>query len=461
MHFIPEHYLYENAQAASTAGLRVREVMGVQLADVQPEEAADHLLSRKKAMVFFLNAHCANIRVSDQAYRSAVARADYVLPDGIGVELAAKMRGHHLVANLNGTDFVPLLLRRAARQGLSVFLLGAAPGTAERAALRLVGDVPGLRIAGTMDGYEQATDEAECVRAINASDADIVLVAMGVPKQELWIDRNISALNARLVLGVGALFDFLAGNVRRAPAVVRRAKMEWVWRFAMEPRRMAGRYILGNFAFMARAGLDAARQSSGADMVKRAMDITISGSALAVLALPMLFVSAAIRAESRGDALFRQTRVGRDGKPFRMLKFRSMHNDAEKRREALLATSDRDGICFKAHNDPRVTRIGRFLRKTSLDELPQLINVFRGHMSIVGPRPALPEEVAAYPAHAFERLQKKPGITGIWQVSGRANIGFDRMIAMDLAYIRSRSLLLDVLLMALTFRAVFTGRGAY
>ena len=101
------------------------------------------------------------------------------------------------------------------------------------------------------------------------------------------------------------------------------------------------------------------------------------------------------------------------------------------------------------------------MRKTSLDELPQLINVFRGHMSIVGPRPALPEEVAAYPVHAFERLQKKPGITGIWQVSGRANIGFDRMIAMDLAYIRSRSLLLDVLLMALTFRAVFTGRGAY
>jgi lipopolysaccharide/colanic/teichoic acid biosynthesis glycosyltransferase len=144
-----------------------------------------------------------------------------------------------------------------------------------------------------------------------------------------------------------------------------------------------------------------------------------------------------------------------------MIKFRSMHTDAEERRATLLAQSDRDGVCFKSRHDPRVTRVGRLLRRASLDELPQLFNVLRGDMAMVGPRPGLPEEVAAYPARAMARLAVKPGITGIWQVSGRADVGFEQMIDMDLAYVRSRSLLLDLMLMALTVRAVVGGRGAY
>ncbi len=461
MQYASENYLYENAEQVVVPAPAFKEVLGLPLVDADPAVIADHLLSQRKASVFFINAHCANIRAKDRQYRATLARADFLLPDGIGVELAAKMRGHHLTANLNGTDLVPVLLRRAATQGLSVFLLGGTPGTAQRAADRLAHLIPGLRVAGTRDGFGQAQDEAACVHAINACDADIVLVALGVPRQELWIDRNGKQLNAKLVLGVGALFDFLAGNVSRAPAAVRRVKLEWAWRLAMEPRRLAKRYVLGNFTFMARAGADALRQLDGVEAGKRAMDVMISGTALAVLGLPMLAVGAAIRLDSKGASLFRQARIGRNGKPFPMLKFRSMHTDAEAGRAALVNTSDREGICFKARNDPRVTRVGRILRRTSLDELPQLVNVFKGEMSIVGPRPALPEEVAAYPEHALARLQKRPGITGVWQVSGRANIGFDKMIDMDLAYVRSRSLLLDVLLIALTFRAVFTGRGAY
>ncbi|MGL4414081.1 sugar transferase, partial [Roseinatronobacter monicus] len=155
------------------------------------------------------------------------------------------------------------------------------------------------------------------------------------------------------------------------------------------------------------------------------------------------------------------TRIGKDGTPFTMFKFRSMYLDAEARRADLLSQSDREGICFKSRNDPRVTRVGRILRRFSIDELPQILNVLRGEMSIVGPRPALPEEVAAYPARALGRLAVTPGLTGIWQVSGRAEIGFDRMIDMDLAYARSSSVLLDMLLIAMTFRAVLSGRGAY
>jgi lipopolysaccharide/colanic/teichoic acid biosynthesis glycosyltransferase len=177
---------------------------------------------------------------------------------------------------------------------------------------------------------------------------------------------------------------------------------------------------------------------------------------------PILALTAvAIKLDSRGPVLFRQTRIGRDGTPFTMFKFRSMGTDAEKRRAALLDTSDREGVCFKSRNDPRVTRVGRFIRRFSIDELPQILNVLRGEMAIVGPRPALPSEVAAYPARALGRLSVKPGITGLWQVSGRATIGFDQMVEMDLSYASSRTLLLDVALIMRTFGAVASGRGAF
>jgi lipopolysaccharide/colanic/teichoic acid biosynthesis glycosyltransferase len=127
----------------------------------------------------------------------------------------------------------------------------------------------------------------------------------------------------------------------------------------------------------------------------------------------------------------------------------------------MLESSDREGTCFKARQDPRITRVGRFIRRASIDELPQIINVLRGEMSIVGPRPALPREVALYPKRAFGRLAVKPGITGIWQVSGRADVSFDKMVEMDLIYARSRNVLLDLILILLTVRAVVSGRGAY
>ena len=138
-----------------------------------------------------------------------------------------------------------------------------------------------------------------------------------------------------------------------------------------------------------------------------------------------------------------------------------MAADSEARRASLLATSDREGVCFKSRHDPRITRVGRFIRRYSLDELPQIVNVLKGDMSVVGPRPALQEEVAAFPKRALGRLAIKPGLTGLWQVSGRADIGFDQMVEMDLAYAASKSLWLDVAIFFATFRAILSGRGAY
>ncbi|MCA0044218.1 exopolysaccharide biosynthesis polyprenyl glycosylphosphotransferase [Celeribacter sp. ASW11-22] len=425
------------------------------------EDVIEHLLDAPSQTVNFLNAHCANIKARDRSYASALARSSYVLPDGIGVELAARMTGDHFVENLNGTDFTPALLRIAAERGLSVFLFGASPGTAERAAQKLEADISGLRIVGARDGYEGAQCPEAAIAHINASEADILLVAMGVPRQELWIDRHRTEINARLVMGVGALFDFLAGNVARAPLAVRKAKLEWAWRLMQEPRRLAKRYLIGNASFLMRAGFHAMRQVRPDALHKRLLDLALSGILVATLAPFMLIVAALIRFESKGPALFKQERVGRNGRHFTIYKFRSMYQDAEDRLAAIRAQSDREGICFKARQDPRVTRMGRFLRRTSLDELPQIFNVLLGHMSLVGPRPALPREVEQYPAAAKERLNARPGITGLWQVSGRADISFDKMVDMDVAYVRSRSVVLDIFILAMTVRAVISGRGAY
>ncbi len=433
----------------------------VSLVDAPLGQTVKALLSQGRRRVAFMNAHCFNVMAQDRDYAAAIHSADVLLPDGSGVAIASKMVGKKLAANLNGTDLVPALMSEAAKRGKSVFLLGGTPGTAAAAALALTIQNPGLRVVGTLDGYEQARNEELVIADINASRADIVLVAMGVPMQDLWLQRNAHHLHADLTMGVGAAFDFLAGNVSRAPKALRKMGGEWMWRLGLEPRRMAKRYLIGNFTFLARAARLAAGQLTTASVLRRVLDVAVAGTA-AVLLSPLFAATAiAIKLDSRGSVFFRQMRVGKDGTEFGMLKFRSMSQDAEARRASLLKTSDREGICFKSKSDPRITRVGRFIRRFSIDELPQIINVLRGEMSIVGPRPALPSEVAAYPPRAYGRLAVKPGITGVWQVSGRAEIGFEKMVDMDLAYAASRTILLDLILIAMTFRAVLSGRGAH
>jgi exopolysaccharide biosynthesis polyprenyl glycosylphosphotransferase len=206
-------------------------------------------------------------------------------------------------------------------------------------------------------------------------------------------------------------------------------------------------------------GLLAAGPSARA--MKRAIDIV--GSLVAIiLTLPlMLIVALLVRSTSRGPTLFRQNRVGKDGRPFRILKFRSMYRNAHEARAEHADLNMHTGPIFKSHRDPRITPLGRVLRRASLDELPQLFNVLSGRMSLVGPRPPLPEEYAQYSARQRRRLDVKPGITCIWQVSGRSDVDFDTWVDMDLEYIQSWSLWLDLKLLARTLPAVLSARGAY
>lgn len=197
-------------------------------------------------------------------------------------------------------------------------------------------------------------------------------------------------------------------------------------------------------------------------LLKRTLDILLAGP-LFILLLPIFgLLVLAIRLESPGPALFKQTRVGRWGKIFTMYKFRSMYMDAEARKAELLAENEMSGgVTFKMQRDPRVTRIGRFIRKASIDELPQLWNVIKGDMSLVGPRPPVPAEVDEYSLSDRRRLEVTPGITCIWQVSGRSDIPFPEQVELDVRYIESQSLLTDLKLLWKTVPAVLFGRGAY
>ncbi|MHB9951898.1 sugar transferase [Ligilactobacillus murinus] len=194
---------------------------------------------------------------------------------------------------------------------------------------------------------------------------------------------------------------------------------------------------------------------------KRIFDIILSAVGLLVLAIPCLIIALFIFACDRGPVFYTQERVGKDGKKFMIYKFRSMYVNADTLLEKLKEKNEVTGPMFKMKNDPRVTSVGRFLRKTSLDELPQLWNVLRGDMSVVGPRPPLPSEVREYSDYDKQRLWVIPGCTGLWQATERNNVGFSEMVDLDLTYIQHRSLLLDAKIILLTFLMIVRPKGAY
>jgi exopolysaccharide biosynthesis polyprenyl glycosylphosphotransferase len=196
-------------------------------------------------------------------------------------------------------------------------------------------------------------------------------------------------------------------------------------------------------------------------LAKRAFDLVVGTFAMLVAAPLMAIIAAAIKLDSGGPVLFRQIRIGRDDKPFEILKFRTMVADAEQRKAELAALNEADGPIFKMRNDPRLTTIGRLLRRTSLDELPQLWNVLRGEMSLVGPRPPTPDEVASYAGWHRRRLDATPGLTGLWQVLGRSDTSFDEMVRLDIYYAENWSPGMDLRIILQTIPVVLSGKGAY
>lgn len=237
---------------------------GVSIVNTTMEAAVDWILEQARqpqpSLLAFVNPDCLNIAYSSDSYRSILRDAARVLPDGIGIHLGCRLLGTSLAANVNGTDLFPRLCERLAATELSIFLLGARPGVAADAAAAMQARYPGLRVAGVRDGYFGPDEEADVIAEINASSAQILLVAFGVPRQELWLAANQDRLRPAVRIGVGGLFDFYSGRIPRAPQWMREIGLEWVWRFLQEPGRMWRRYLIGNPLFLYRVW----RQARGA-----------------------------------------------------------------------------------------------------------------------------------------------------------------------------------------------------
>lgn len=243
----------------------VLEVLGVPVAQLERDEAlavAEELVADPAPRTLvYVNAHTLNLASTDEAFRRVLCSAGVVLNDGAGLAIAGRIHRSPFPANLNGSDFTVDLLARAAARGWRVWLHGARPGVSERAGAALRARIAGLELAGTTHGYVDDADLPEVLEAIRAAGTDLLVVAMGNPLQELWLERHLPATGARLGVGVGAFLDFTAGEVRRAPAAFNRLGVEWVWRLAMEPGRMWRRYVVGNPVFLWRVAREAVGRS--------------------------------------------------------------------------------------------------------------------------------------------------------------------------------------------------------
>ncbi|MEM9669064.1 MAG: WecB/TagA/CpsF family glycosyltransferase [Pseudomonadota bacterium] len=429
---------------------------------------ADRAQSYTPTQIAFINAHCFNITRRDWQYKDTLQNIDALLPDGSGILLAAKLDRVELSDNLNGTDLFGPLCRCLAFRRIPVFFLGGLPGVAKAAADNAMADCPNLQIAGYRHGYFTPREEDDLIAEINASGARVIFVALGVPYQDVLLARIRHRLHAPVVLGVGGLFDFVSTRIPRAPIWMRKAGIEWIYRLRCEPRRMWKRYLVGNSTFLLHALSSLLRRrfqrfTRNTDrQLARCLDILGSALGLAILT-PLLIVTAlAIKLETKGPVLFRQIRVGENGGLFEMIKLRSMRIDGPEQAELTGQNHHgAGGVTFKLKRDPRVTQVGQFIRKYSIDELPQLWNVLIGDMSLVGPRPALPSEVDKYTRVERRRLRGKPGITGLWQIGGRADIPFERQVVMDVAYLQNRSIWMDLFILLKTPLAVIKARGAY
>lgn len=683
----------------------VSNVLGVKIDRLNTEQVIRRLeqfiASGKSHHVVYVNVDGINKSFFDKKYRRIVQEADLVYPDGMGVVWASWFTQRALPERVNAADFLPKLCQICVQKGYKIYLLGGQRGVARCAAENLQQEFPGLQIVGTHHGFFRAEQEEEIIERINRSHAQILLVGLGVPRQEKWISHNLSNLKVPVCWCVGALFDYYSLRIRRAPVLLKKIGLEWAFRLALEPKRLWRRYVVGNFIFLFRLfaalildtafislgwigaywiryalndimpktinpfapylyglpgivilwllsctyfGLYKQREEtskieefstivktvflglliamafsflfkefqfgrsvvflsgflnlfllsfshrimgkidarlaqryqlkrilivgtgklaqrverevedspegyhvvgfvaeeerlklklqehqmvgdiselerlisykkineiwvatkgmglsekmnlvaqwkeidcefkivseafrpfaarvhidkvgglplfdltrskigSGYEYAKAIMDF-IAALGIIFFTLPLwLLLALAIKLESPGSVFFTQQRAGKDGKTFQVYKFRTMHSSARK----YAMGPERKG-------DPRITKLGEFLRQWSLDELPQLLNVLKGQMSMVGPRPEMVFIAQSYQPWERERLKVKPGITGLWQVAGRKELPLHKHIEYDFYYIKHRSIFLDMSIMWKTIAAVFRRRGAY
>ncbi|WP_434122498.1 sugar transferase [Paenarthrobacter nitroguajacolicus] len=382
------------------------------------------------------------IAIFSYVFRFETARG-YVgvaLPVGlIGLLLARWLLRQHLsLARQKGHSMSRLLL--LGGPGAVAHLAASLHGAKHAGYLPVAAFTPGEQTLASVEADSRlpilgnGTDTKAVLRAIDECQADAVAVSAGVrlhPQTIRHLGWELAARNVGLIMAP-ALTDIAGPRIHT--------------------QQVAGLPLIH---------VTTPTLEGGQRVAKRLFDVIVAGLIIVLSSPLMLIIAALVRIDSKGPILFKQDRVGMEGKHFQMLKFRSMVVDAEARLSQLQDQNEGEGLLFKIKNDPRITRVGGVLRKYSLDELPQLFNIVGGSMSLVGPRPPLPSEVEAYEHDVRRRLLVKPGLTGLWQVSGRSNLSWQDSVRLDLYYVENWSLAGDLVIILRTARAVFTSTGAY
>ncbi|MBO1267718.1 sugar transferase [Arthrobacter cavernae] len=362
------------------------------------------------------------------------------LPVGIvGLLLARWLLRQHLSVNRQRGDSMSRLMLLGG-PGAVAHLAASLQGAKHAGYLPIAAYTPGVQdktateAASGLPVMGHEADTHMILDAISRCDADAVAVSAGVqlhPQTLRHLGWELASRNVGLIMAP-ALTDIAGPRIHT--------------------QQVAGLPLIH---------VTTPSLEGGQRVIKRLFDIAVSGTFIVLLSPLMALLALVVKLDSPGPVLFKQERVGIEGSQFRMLKFRSMVVDAEARLAALADKNEGNGVLFKIKNDPRVTRSGRFLRKYSLDELPQLFNIFGGSMSLVGPRPPLQREVEVYEHDVRRRLLVKPGLTGLWQVSGRSNLSWQDSVRLDLYYVENWSLAGDLVILLRTARAVFHSTGAY
>ena len=410
------------------------------------------------SLIGYVNADCLNKLKDNSRYRKNLSKFNLVLPDGVGLKFALRLKGILPGDNINGTDFSPKVLELAAKENWSIFFLGGESDISHKALRRFKYLYPKLNVAGSHHGFFDNDDAV--IDLINKSKTQILFVGLGTPIQEQWVINNYKKLSVNIIICVGGMFDFYAGKVQRAPLLIRQVGCEWIYRLYQEPQRLWNRYIIGNANFIFWNVSKALNiRILCLSVFSRIIDVVIAFIALNIWLPFHIVLYCLLFIIERKNPIFKQVRVGKNGQRFMMYKYITMDNDIKLDQETV-DNNISGGIRYKNKLDPRITKIGYWLRKFSIDEIPQFLNVLKGEMNLVGPRPALESEVDKYTQIHKLRLLIKPGITGLWQISGRSELSCSKQFELDLNYVVTRNIAMDLWIIIRTIPAVISTRGA-